>query len=271
MIEGNRAMRKWFAVLVAAGLLLAGWFQPRLPAQAADAAQALTPFPTPTPGEDGRILYVVQPGDTLWRVAAISGLTVDELRELNNLDPDETIVPGQTLLLGFAGPALPTPTPGPTATPTPLLPTPTPEPGVGDICVMLYLDQNGNALYDEEGEPLLAEGAVGLTNRQGTVSLTATTSDKEPVCFEKVPEGEYNLTMAVPSGYNPTTALSVPVTLQAGDTMYVSFGAQKAEGVPDAAATPPPSQSRSPILGLLGLLLIGAGLGLWWFSRRMGG
>lgn len=240
------------------------------PAQASVPAQALTPFPTPTPGADGRILYVVQPGDTLWRVAAISGLTVDELRELNNLAPNETIVPGQTLLLGFAGPVLPTPTLGPTATPTALLPTPTPVPGVGTICVLLYLDANGNALYDEGDEPLLADGAVGLTNREGTASLTATTNAKKPTCFEKVPEGDYNLTLAVPAGYNPTTALSTPLTLQAGDTMYVSFGAQKAATAPDTTEETPSSGHRSPLLGVLGLLFIGAGLGLWWFSRRMG-
>lgn len=239
-------------------------------AQASAPAQALTPFPTPTPGPDGRILYVVQPGDTLWRVAAISGLTVNELRDLNNLSPNQTIVPGQTLLLGFAGPVLPTPTLGPMPTPTPLLPTPTPVPGVGTLCVLLYLDVNGNALYEEDTEPLLAGGALGLTNREGTVSLTATTNAKKPTCFEKVPAGDYNLTLAVPTGYNPTTALSLPLTLQAGDTMYVSFGAQKAEAAPDTTAGTAPPKHRSPLLGVLGLLFIGAGLGLWWFSRRMG-
>lgn len=256
----------WFLWGVLAVWLAVG----SLPVQASAPAQALTPFPTPTPGADGRILYIVQPGDTLWRVAAISGLTVDDLRELNNLAPNETLVPGQTLLLGFAGPALPTPTLGPTPTPTPLLPTPTPVPGVGTICVLLYLDLNGNALYEEDDEPLLADGAVGLTNREGTVSLTATTNAEEPTCFEKVPQGDYNITLAVPTGYNPTTALSTPLTLQAGETMYVSFGAQKTTTPPDTTGETAPVEQRSPLLGALGLLFIGAGLGLWWFSRRMG-
>ena len=42
------------------------------PAYAAPALQ-LTEFPTPTPGPDGRIIYIVQDGDTLWRIAAVKG------------------------------------------------------------------------------------------------------------------------------------------------------------------------------------------------------
>jgi hypothetical protein len=48
-----------------------------LPALAAPVAQ-LTVFPTPTPGSDGRILYTVQPNDTLWRISAITGVSVEE-------------------------------------------------------------------------------------------------------------------------------------------------------------------------------------------------
>ncbi len=260
---------RWSMALIAGALVILMGLGFRLhPAWASAPAQELTPFPTPTPGPDGRILYIVQPGDTLWRVAAISGLTVDELRELNNLNPEETIVVGQTLLLGFAGPAMASPTPGLTATPTPLLPTPTPPPGKGTVCVLLYRDDNGNALYDEDLEPLVSGGAVSLNNREGSVSLTATTNDQDPVCFEDIPEGEYNLTMAVPTGYNPTTALNTPIRLQAGDTIYVSFGAQKAEAPADTAPEETSPARRSPLLGVVGGLLVLAGAGLWFFSRR---
>ncbi|MEE8567807.1 MAG: LysM domain-containing protein, partial [Anaerolineales bacterium] len=37
-----------------------------------------TPFLTPTPGPDGIIIYIVQEGDSLWRIAAIAGITVEE-------------------------------------------------------------------------------------------------------------------------------------------------------------------------------------------------
>ena len=261
----NRLFLRFAALL--AGLFLwgvLGWLAPT-GAQASLTSQELTPFPTPTPGPDGRILYIVQPGDTLWRVAVISGLTVDEIRELNNLTPEETIIPGQTLLLGFAGPAQPSPTPGPTPTPTPLLPSPTPEPGKGEICVLLYRDDNGNAMYDEDVEPLIAGGVASLNNRAGTVSLALTTQSKKPECFTEVPEGEYNLTMAVPRGYNPTTTLNIPLTLQAGDKMYVSFGAQAAEPLPEVPVEQP---RRSPWLGVAGGALILLGVGLWFYARR---
>ena len=76
----------------------------------------LTNFPTPTPGTDGRIIYIVQEGDTLWRIAAISGSDVADLRDLNNLDADDIVFPGQQLFLGLGGPAVQQPTSQPAAT-----------------------------------------------------------------------------------------------------------------------------------------------------------
>ena len=131
---------------------------------------------------------------------------------------------------------------------------------------MLYRDDNGNAVYDEDTESLIAGGVVSLNNRSGSISLTLTTQSKEPVCFTEVPEGEYNLTMAVPNGYNPTTALNVPLTLQAGDRMYVSFGAQAAE---PASTVPVEQPRRSPWLGVAGGALILLGVGLWFYARRI--
>ena len=78
-------------------------------------ALQLTPFPTPTPGPDGRILYIVKVGDTLLRISLISGVSLDELRGLNNLTGDN-IFEGQELLLGLGGPSQVTPTPGPSPT-----------------------------------------------------------------------------------------------------------------------------------------------------------
>ena len=120
---------KRFAILlVLMGLLMFGLW---LPAGAAPSAQQEVP-PTPTPGADGRILYIVQPGDNCYRVAAINKITVDQLRQLNsNLDENCTLVEGSELLIGIASVATPTVpaaqsavtptiTPTPTATPTPI-------------------------------------------------------------------------------------------------------------------------------------------------------
>ena len=175
-------------------LLLAGialcWLWFSHPALAAPVLQ-LTPFPTPTPGPDGRILYKIQPGDTLLRISLIAGVPLEELRGLNNLTGDNIVV-GDELLLGLGGPSVVTPTPGPSPTPTPVLPTPSPRPGFGSICVILYNDRNGDAIRQEE-EPSIPGGAISISNRSGSVSLTAeTAAGAAPHCFQDVPEGEFS-------------------------------------------------------------------------------
>ena len=134
----------------------------------------LTAFPTPTPGGDGRIVYIVKSGDSLWRISAVAGIPIDELRALNNLGSAEVITPGQEILLGLGGPAAQVPTQGPPPTPTSEYPTPTPGTGTGTICVLLFEDFNGNSIRQED-EPSLPGGAISVNDRFGDVSLTADT------------------------------------------------------------------------------------------------
>lgn len=254
----------------------------RLPAQAAPPAQ-YTVFPTPTPGADGRIIYIVQENDTLWRIAAIAGMTVDELKALNNLTGD-AVSPGMEILLGMAGPVEVTPTSGPSPTPAPVQPTNTAGPGWGVICVLLYEDRNGDSLRQEEETSLLG-GAISVGDRLGRVSETADTPsgglssliDPEPedlgyTCFDLLPEGEYNVTVAIPEGYNPTTVLNRSFNLQAGDETLVAFGAQANTQLAAESAIIPQSPGKSPLLGIAGglLLLVGAGLGFYAYFMRRG-
>jgi len=247
--------------LAGIGLLL---ISSGLTVTAAPLAQ-LTPFFTPTPGPDGRIIYVVQEQDTLWRISAITGVPLDTLRALNKLGANDTISPGEKLLIGLAGPALGTATPGPSPMPTTIPPTSTPMIGTGDLCVLLYNDQNGDAIR-QESEPSLAEGAISVTNPNGSVSLTANTeAGTDPKCFPALPEAQYNVTVAIPDGYNPTTVLSKSVKLISGDTTYVSFGAQANSVKEVETQVIPQPPGRSPMLAIIGglLLLGGAGLGLY--------
>jgi LysM repeat protein len=255
--------KTWAAVLfllVILMLLLLGLSAPVL---AAPHAQ-LTPFPTPTAGPDGRIVYIVQPGDTLWRVSAITGVPLEELRELNNLGVNDVIVPDQELLLGLGGPSIQEPTSGPAPTRTPVLPTPTPSEGTAVMCVLLYEDVNGDAIRQEE-EPSLPGGAISISNRAGTVSITEdTVAGLEPQCFEELDRGDYNVSVAIPDGYNPTTVLNYPITLQAGDETFLDFGAQpNSETIAQAPA--PAGEGNSPLLGIVGgaLLLVGLVLGVY--------
>ncbi len=241
--------------------LALAWFGVRAPAPARAATLAQpTPFPTPTPREDGAIVYIVQPGDTLWRIAAISGVPIEELRALNGLRSD-VVSPGQPLILGYAVPgATPTPATANQPTPTPLLPTPTPVPQLGVICAFLFQDSNGNAVFDDD-EVYLTGGAVSLQSRAG-LQRSGTTAD-EPLCFEDLPPGDYNLAMGIPEGLNPTTATNRPVRLEEGDTLYVAFGAQPAEENPGLLAG-----GGSPWLAIVGGVLVLAGAVLGWYAWR---
>lgn len=228
----------------------------------------LTPFPTPTPGPDGRIIYIVQPNDTLIRISLISGVSMEELRGLNNLT-DETIVVGQELLLGLGGPSVTTSTPGPSPTPTAVLPTPSPQPGFGNLCILLYNDRNGDSIRQGE-ESSIAEGAISVSNIDGSVSLTAsTTRGDEAYCFEELPEDKYTVSVAVPDGYNATTESDYVITLNAGDETYLDFGAQVNSKSQSDDGIIVDSGGKSPILGILGGLLLLSGIGLGVFARRM--
>lgn len=247
-------------------LLLLSWLALPSLSRASYPAQ-LTPFPTPTPGPDGRIIYIVQPGDTLIRISLISGVPIEELRGLNKLTGDNIIV-GQELLLGLGGPTISTPTPGPSPTPTIEIPTPTPLPGTGIICVLLYDDVNGDALR-QETENAIPGGAISLSERSGKAALTAESrSGSDPVCFNDLPEGNYTVSVAIPNGYNPTTINTITIDLNAGDETYLDFGAQKNSET--LANEPTPTEaSSSPILGIIGTILLLAGILLGLFGTRI--
>lgn len=224
-------------------------------------------YETPTARPDGRVIYIVQEGDSCLRIEILTGVKVADLIALNRLDQACTIIPGKEILLTVITPQ-PSPTPNPNITNTPLLPTPTPYNGNGSVCVLLYDDKNGNATREETEIPI-AGGAISITDRLGQVSKTAsTTAAIDPVC-EEIPEGEYNISMAIPGGYNATTTLNLQnVKVQAGDLAILEFGAQVSTA-PQAAEAPAEQQTSGGGTGLLlaiigGLLVImGIGLGVY--------
>jgi hypothetical protein len=236
------------------------------PVQASPQLQ-LTDFPTPTPGPDGRILYQVQEGDTLWRIASVTGVDLDELRQLNNLGVDDVIIPGQYLLLGLAGPVEATTEPGATGQPgtgLEVTPSPTPIMDSSAICVLLYLDVNGDAIRQGE-EITMADGEVSVTERLGNYSEKGTTTfSPDPLCFENIPPGSYNLTMAIPEGYNRTTDLSATVELVPGDTAFLNFGMQPSSSLVEETGEQTERDSNM-LIGILGvtLLVLGAGAGIY--------
>jgi LysM repeat protein len=218
---------------------------------------------TPTPGSDGRILYTVKQNDNCISIALKNGISEAQLRQLNNLQANacSTLQIGQQLLIGVKQENTPIPTSN-----IPVTPSPTPIKGNGSICIYLFNDTNGNALA-ETNEPALAGGQVSITDQLGKVNRTGATLDTgDPVCFENVPEGDYNISVAIPEGYNPTTAMNFKLALGAGDSATVDFGAQPGSRLVTTATE---GSRPSPLLAVLGLFFIAAGVGLWFYLQRM--
>jgi LysM repeat protein len=256
-------------------ILLLGLFLARASFDAGAAPSSQLPqFSTPTPGADGRIIYIVQEGDSCIRISYLTGVSVDQLRALNKLDENCSIFPNQQLILGIAGPSAVTPTPGPAPTATPVLPTPTASPGSATVCVLLYEDLNGDGIRQADTEAAVAGSAVSVTSASGQFSQTGDVpAGADPVCFEKVPEGTYTISAAAPQGYNATTRQTDSIEVKAGDEFYVGFGAQKST----QPANPEPSETEADsggnILGILGAVLVLGGIVLgayYWFSYVRG-
>ena len=220
-----------------------------------------TPFLTPTPNAAGDIVYIVQEGDSPWRIAAIAGMTVEELMALNGFESGDFISPGMELVLGSVAA-----TATPQATPTPTL-APEEMSGAGEICVLLFFDENGNARLDE-GETPLADGQVSVADRQGNLAGENTTGEEpEGHCFTDLEGGDYNVSAAVPPNYNPTTSMNVPVRLEPGDIKSVQFGGQPSGAI---ASVPRPEGSGTTLLGVIGLAMLGGAGLLGYLAFRSG-
>jgi hypothetical protein len=225
-------------------------------------------FQTPTPGPDGKIVYIVQEGDALWTIAALAEISLEELQALNGIQPNDFISPGMELLLGFGGPALATPMPEQLHTPTPVAAATEQIIGHGDICVLLFLDANGNARI-EEGEVPLPDGAISVADTNGVVVGEHTSDENiEGFCFTDLVEGDYNVSAAVPADYNPTTTMNLPARLAPGEIKYVEFGAQPSAALRDDQPGDP--QDRSALLGILGLAMLVAAGALGYYASRLG-
>ncbi len=253
MLLGGWALAAALAVFMA---IQASGAEPPAPA-----LQAPTAFLTPTPNANGNVIYVVQEGDTAWRIAAVAGISLEELYALNGLKSTDFLTPGMQLTLAKLSPTQP---PAAETSASPTL-TPTPVGGTADICVLLFVDQNGNASLDE-GEPPLSGGQVSVANTGGSVvGDESTTDDPEGHCFVGLEMGDYNVSAAVPAGYNPTTSMNTPVRIAPGDVSYVEFGAQ-----PSAAlgGDNTGDSQRSLLLGILGVSFLVAAGALGYIASR---
>jgi LysM repeat protein len=80
------------------------------------------PTPVPvvvsTPLSDGSVFHIVGNGQSLWTIAAVYGIPLEELNEINQFDPDTVLVPGDKIIIEPSY----TPTRTPIGEPSPTLP-----------------------------------------------------------------------------------------------------------------------------------------------------
>ena len=243
----------------------------RLPASAQG-----TPYQTPTPNANGEIIFKVRSGDSCISINLLTNVPIETIKSLNGLDDTCALFEGQDIILGRVEPVVLTQTAMPTPTIPPQLITPslTPSAGTATICVVLFHDMDGNGMRTE-GEDYLFGGEVSVSNRSGSVSLTGTTvagipDEIEPRCFPDLAQDTYNVTVAIPDGFNATTTTNYALEVKAGEDATIDFGAQ--ESAPSAGVTEPDSARRSPLLAIIGgvVLLAGLGLGFYlWRTRKI--
>ena len=256
-------MRTKAALLASVFLILLGLAWISSGVQAAPSGLQVA-YPSPTPKPNGQIIYIVKAGDTCTQLSILYGVSIDYLRNTNQLDADCTLREGQQIQLGVGGPSSPPPTPGPSLVPTVALPTGTPiAGGKAEVCVLVFNDANGDSLR-QTSEGAIAGAAISLTSLDGTYSQAQTSvinpdaTVYQGMCFANVPMGKYNVSAAAPVGYNPTINLTSTVDVTAGDIIYIDYGAQ----VKTTPGTEVPQNKPSSLLGIIGGAFLLAGIGI---------
>jgi hypothetical protein len=87
------------------------------------------------------------------------------------------------------------------------------------------------------------------------------------ICFTDIPEGSYNISVGIPSGWNPTMSMDSSIEVNAGDIAFVAFGIQSQQEVLDPT-TPREGGGQNTILGIIGGLLLLGGIGLGYYAWR---
>lgn len=115
----------------------------------------------------------------------------------------------------------PTETAVPTDTPSPV---PTTPPG-GTVCVNAFADDNANGLHDDD-EGYMGNVTFTLASDNQVVGQAVSSGSDNPVCFDGLDPGAYEIAQNVPGRLEMTTAAGATITVEEGKTVGVEFGSR---------------------------------------------
>ena len=127
--------------------------------------------------------------------------------------PTATLVPTAT--------TEPTATPVPTETPIP----PTATPAGGSICVNAFADSNANGLNDAD-EGYMAGIRFTLAQNGAIVGEGVSPGTPNPVCFDELVAGSYQVAQTIPNTLEMTTAGNISIDVAQGKAVGLEFGSR---------------------------------------------
>jgi len=139
--------------------------------------------------------------------------------------------------------------------------------GTGQICVLAFSDTNGDGVYTEPDEPLLAGVNFKLVNEAGKPQNYTSDGSSEPYCFGNLAVGQYTV-QAKPDPKQVKGEATTPgqwvVPLAGGAQYDISYGVQEgsqpAESATNSGSTGGSSMTTLGrlVVGLLGVAMFGA-------------
>lgn len=129
------------------------------PPSAPPATNSFTPIQIATPGSDGSIIHQVEPGQTLWAIAASYKVNLDEINQINGFNESTVIYPGQKILVrGAEYLEVTPPTDVPTVRVVPLSTT--------TIIPTIAATDTDLAFIDNEGQEISTAPVLSLSSTQ---------------------------------------------------------------------------------------------------------
>ncbi len=135
----------------------------------------------------------------------------------------------------------PTDTPEPTATSTN---TPVPPSG-GTICVNAFADDDSNGQRSAE-EGFMAGVTFTIAQGDQVVTQGVSTGTDNPLCFEELESGSYQVAQILPRNLETTTAPNTTVDVTEGSSISLEFGSRfESDGEEVASAATPTAEGDS--------------------------